>query len=193
VVEGELDPHIVYEVPPRSRLNIRAAAGIVRTLWPDSGPYLPIVELLEHHASFLGDGQAIVFDYRDRAEMGSNHGLSKPSERLIIIREDVYELACEGDGFSRLTIAHELGHVLLHPDATLERRINRGAIPAYRSSEWQANCFAGELLMPAGSVHLCRSIDDVMRIFGVSRQAAIYQFNTVYKREGLISAELPDE
>jgi hypothetical protein len=28
--------------------------------------------------------------------------------------------------------------------------------PAFRSSEWQANCFGGELLVSADHIHLCK-------------------------------------
>lgn len=48
--------------------------------------------------------------------MGAKHGETIPSENRIRIREDVYERACNGYGRDRLTMAHELGHLLLHRD-----------------------------------------------------------------------------
>lgn len=51
-----------------------------------------------------------------------------------------------------LTLAHELGHIILHPieiigDLKLAR--TNDIIPTYRNPEWQANTFAGELLAPS--------------------------------------------
>ena len=79
-----------------------------------------------------------------------------PHRHIIRLREDVYEQAIAGDGFARMTLAHEVGHLLEHSDAPLAmaRRPASDAVPAYRGSEWQANAFAGALLMPA-----CRIVD----------------------------------
>lgn len=42
--------------------------------------------------------------------MPFSYGGTLYHQELIKIREDIYNKACDGDGFSRSTIAHELFH-----------------------------------------------------------------------------------
>lgn len=53
---------------------------------------------------------------------------------------------------ARFTVAHELGHIMLHPGEEFSRhaaeKIRRSNYPAGRSAEWQANVFAAAFLMP---------------------------------------------
>ena len=172
-----------YEVPPLRRTQIRAAAVSFRDLLNWDEPHFPVIEVLEFGLPELLPG----FEYQicTAAELGDNHGLTYPDQRKIKIREDVYEAACDGEGFYRLTIAHEFGHQLLHTDLGLARSVPTGELPAYRDSEWQANCFAGELLVCHRHAHKCRSADAAMEIFGVSRQAAEYQLG-IYRKEKII-------
>ena len=105
--------------------------------------------------------------------MGNNHGLTDPKNGKIYIREDVYEGACNGVGRDRLTMAHELGHYLMHRDvATGLARVGDGEeIPTYCDPEWQANAFAGEFLM-GSEVIKNMSVREVAERCGVSYQAA---------------------
>ncbi|MBZ9904670.1 ImmA/IrrE family metallo-endopeptidase [Mesorhizobium sp. BR115XR7A] len=75
----------------------------------------------------------------------------------IVVSESVYIAACEGDDRSRMTIAHELGHVLLHSDffnskfnmhrsEHSEKRIAQAT--GMHSSEYQAKRFAAYILAP---------------------------------------------
>ena len=172
-----------YEVPPLRRTQIRAVATSFRQLLNWDEPYFPVVEVLEFGMPELLPG--FVYQVCSEAELGDNHGLTYPDQRRIKIREDVYEAACEGEGFYRLTIAHELGHQLLHTDLGLGRAIPTGDLPAFRDSEWQANCFAGELLVCHKHARDCDGTEHAMRLFGVSRQAAEYQLG-IYRKEKII-------
>ena len=163
----------VYEVPPLRRSQIRAAATSFRKLLNWDEPRFPVIEVLEFGMPELLPG----FEYQicTAAELGDNHGLTYPDQRKIKIREDVYEAACDGEGFYRLTVAHEFGHQILHTDIGLARSVPTGNLPAYRSSEWQANCFAGELLVSHQHVYKDIKVEATMELFGVSRQAAKFQ------------------
>lgn len=68
-------------------------------------------------------------------ELGNQHGKAIPDENTIYIREDVYEGACTGNGRDRLTIAHEVGHFLMHGNASIEycRTAPGEKLPAYRA------------------------------------------------------------
>lgn len=149
--------------------------------------------------------QAFVYDILEREIMGNNHGITFPDKKLMFIREDVYEGAANGVGRDRLTIAHEFGHLLMHTRPVMARKSFReGAYlkaafsclgiankpakaetPAFRSSEWQANCFGGELLMSADHIHHCKDSWDAMQLFGVSLEAADYQWRK-YRNEGIV-------
>jgi hypothetical protein len=113
------------------------------------------------------------------------------SHRLeVLLSTGSYESLCRGYPRPRYTVAHELGHVLLHTgeiirlgqlDARSQAAMHRGAKehPAYRDTEWQANAFASALLMPVAAIHAMRleagrlpTPDAVARAFGVSVQAA---------------------
>ena len=79
-------------------------------------------------------------------------GVTLSGDNKIIIREDVYEKACNGDGRARFTIMHEIGHFVLHrPERVVLCRFApksaSSCIPSYEDPEWQANTFAAEFLM----------------------------------------------
>lgn len=89
-------------------------------------------------------------------------------------------------------IAHELGHCLLHTDqlirlaqmpTTQQAAFHRGRIDhkPYEDTEWQANAFAGAVLMPAHGLALLEQayghLDAALiaERFGVSSEAAGYR------------------
>ncbi|MDU4728008.1 MULTISPECIES: ImmA/IrrE family metallo-endopeptidase [Clostridium] len=118
-----------------------------------------------------------------KEEMGNIHGLACPNEKCIKIREDVYDRAISGCGRDRFTIAHEIGHYLLHNNSSvkLARLGENKTIEAYRNPEWQADTFAAELLMP---ITLIESKDPnrISKEFGVSITAATIRVKKIYKQ-----------
>jgi len=109
----------------------------------------------------------------EREDMGINHGLTIPAENVIRLRIDVYHGAAEGKGRDRFTAAHELGHYLMHRNVPIQfHRTENGRLPAFKDSEWQANTFAGGLLMPIDKMVRCKSLEEVMERFEVSWDAA---------------------
>ena len=100
----------------------------------------------------------------------------------IRIKESVYEGACNGEGRDRMTIAHEIGHyfTLCFCGFRLERNFSGGKIPAFRDPEWQAKCFAGELMVPA---HRVKGMDayEIADQCGVSYDAACVQYKHLPK------------
>lgn len=95
----------------------------------------------------------------------------------IRIKESVYNGACNGEGRDRMTIAHEIGHyfMLCFCGFKLERNFSDRKIPIFRDPEWQAKCFAGELMIPA---HLVKGMSkfEITRRCGVSFNAAHEQY-----------------
>lgn len=171
--------HITVEVPPLSRQAIRDYTNRLRNHLNWKKPYFPIVEVLELALYKLEDDYEFLVE--DVDEMGTDHGRTYPDQKVITVRLDVYEGACAGKGRDRMTLAHELGHFLMHRQLPLTRRVERETIPSYKSSEWQANCFGGELLMSANHVHNCEDSYDASELFGVSIEAANYQWGIFVK------------
>ena len=177
----------VSQVPPIKRVQIRGIARKIREINQQfgggDGAFFDIVQFLDiilprHCDSFCLE---VVEGY----ELGDAHGLTLPDENRILIREDVYLGACDGYGRDRMTMAHELGHYVLHSNLGFARRIRgAGSIPKYESSEWQADDFGGELLVSADHIRQCRTPGEAALMFGVSIVAAQYQWR-VFGREGL--------
>ncbi|TLM62275.1 MAG: ImmA/IrrE family metallo-endopeptidase [Deltaproteobacteria bacterium] len=89
----------------------------------------------------------------------------------------------------RFTIAHEIGHYLLHSEDVIHHDnvdLESPNVVLYRSenvrghSEVEANAFAAELLMPEGLIQECidsgvNTIEDLANIFNVSQDAMRYR------------------
>lgn len=159
-----------FVVPPLSRSDIRKIALSIRKEIGLQEPYFPIVEFIELILPRLISG--FYFDIMSESEMGPVHGATFPEKSLIQIREDVYDGACNGNGRDRFTIAHEVGHFFLHGEAVLTRRFDGKQLPRYKDSEWQADCFAGELLVPIFLKEEALTPQYIQSQCGVSEDAA---------------------
>lgn len=95
-----------------------------------------------------------------------------PDERYMRIRQSVYDGACGGDPRSRFTLAHELGHFILHREMKSFARMADKSHKRFEDSEWQADTFAGELLIDNRLINSEMTVDEIMNKFGVSRSAA---------------------
>lgn len=170
-----------FVVPPRSRLEVRSIAKSVRQMIGWNQPCFPIVQFMEIYREVEPE---FVYDIREVSELGDNHGLTYPDKKEMYIREDVYDGAAEGFGRDRMTIAHEFGHLFLHAGIGFARKLPSNDVLRFCSSEWQANCFGGELLISADHVQGCGNPDEVAELFQVSGEAAETQWR-VFRREGL--------
>lgn len=158
-------------VPPLSLKQIRKRCELIRTIFdiPLNAP-VDIVKVFEYILTQIG----VEFEIVPKHEMGTKHGETIPSENRIRIREDVYERACNGYGRDRLTMAHELGHLLLHRAETITFAREDGDIPPYKDPEWQAIAFAGELLAPYEYIK-DMSVIDIASHYGITEKAASIQ------------------
>ncbi|KAA0791764.1 ImmA/IrrE family metallo-endopeptidase [Bacillus sp. BPN334] len=139
----------IYVANPTSRKGIRELANTLRSIMDmEYEEYFPIVDFLELGLTELFKD----FEYEIVSidEMVGKYGVTYPEKNLIRLREDVYEGAIDGRARDRFTVAHEIGHFIMHSPGKIElaRTQNIESIPAYKDPEWQANTFAGELLAP---------------------------------------------
>ena len=81
----------------------------------------------------------------EKEEMGILLGETRPSEKIIALRNDVYEGMCKGEREHQFTAAHELGHMVMHGNlafARMERNIPLMLV----SYEQEADIFAEALM-----------------------------------------------
>lgn len=172
-----------YIVKPRSISNIRQYASIIRDaldLNNSETKYFPIVEFLEFIMPKID--RNFYLNIIPKKDMKGIHGLTYPEDGCINIREDIYEGACNGNGRDRFTLAHELGHYLLHnkDNVNLARRDSEIPSKIYENSEWQADTFAAELLMPYNLIDT-DNVYDIAEEYGVSISAASIRAKKIYK------------
>ncbi len=167
-----------------SRSDVRAVARELRRMTgTDTIPWFPVVETLELVLDQVVPG--FNYDVRTEEEMGGNHALTDFNDKLIIIREDVYMGATDGKGRDRATLAHELGHAILHGPERRARAMEHTVIRSFEDPEWQAKAFAGELLMFHEFVGQCSGPHAAAEAFGVSLEAAEFQWK-VFRKDGYI-------
>ena len=159
-------------MPPLFLVQIREKASAFRKIFGQTeNGYVDIVRILETLQDY-----GVEIEIAPVHEMANKHGQTYPAKSKIVIREDVYERACDGHGRDRLTIAHEIGHLILHSTdkISLARVEKEYEVPICCDPEWQANAFAGELLAPFRFIKGL-SISEIQRQYGVSEQAARVQ------------------
>lgn len=132
---------------------------------------------------------------------GRVDGSSDPVARLISVGDHVSH-----DGRRRFTVAHEIGHIVLHLPALTAQASHQAALFTVPQApvqderlEFQANYFAAALLMPRapfGAVFGERTAladyvgaDEAAHYFGVSVQAATFRMRQL----GLIRDTSPGE
>ena len=110
-----------------------------------------------------------------------------PEKRCILLRDSDYIALCHGAGCrSRFTFWHEFGHFFLNHRRVIGRAVANELPHSYEEdSEWQANTFAAEFLMPYSVIKRegLTTADQIMHRFKVSRPAAEVRLRTI-KEEG---------
>jgi Zn-dependent peptidase ImmA (M78 family) len=102
----------------------------------------------------------------------------------IYIKESVFnEAAHKRYCRAHYTIAHEIGHFILHRalnTLNFARTSEAGSYKVYENPEWQADTFASELLMPYEQC-LELSPQEIRRKYHVSKAAANTRYRKIHK------------
>ena len=172
-------PENTFKVRPCSRADLRKLANHIRKRLKITSAKFPVVQLLDILTQIDKSFNYVIEEDSEFPE--GVHAFWAPQERVMHIRETVYDNACEGKGRDRMTIAHEFGHFLLHTDQypVWGRNMSRENILPFESSEWQAKAFAGELLLPADQISVSDTAEDLAEKYGVSVEAAEVQLNVI--------------
>ncbi|MBL0929935.1 MAG: ImmA/IrrE family metallo-endopeptidase [Alphaproteobacteria bacterium] len=175
---------ISFAARPMRRSQIRQIATTTRraSKYGDF-PQFDIVKFIELELPSWDHSFALTIS--PKSEMGDDHARAHVGERIIEVREDVYEGAIKGNGRDRFTLAHEVGHIILHNEPYLARHMETNKLPTYCDPEWQANAFAGELLIPIDLARIIKNPKDATRVFGVSEAAFATQMNA-WRKESLL-------
>lgn len=171
-------------VPPRSTQVLRNFAEKVRDIFVEPAQIdFPIMNVLEFRLSQLLPG--FVFDVQDREAMGHDEGRVLAGSNTLILREDIYRGACNGVGRDRFTACHELAHYLLHREVGFSRTRDDGD-KIYCDAEWQADTFAGTLLMSPRHLSLHSCPDSAADACQMTPVAARVMWSK-YQSEGLVN------
>lgn len=158
---------------PHSRQSIRGLAEYIRKqLRIENEKMFPIVELLDIFKDCFEDFEYEVIS--DDEFVSNSYAYTDVSKGVVYIRESVYNGATLGNGRDRFTIAHEIGHYTLHNKINNYLHRTDDNIKLYEDPEWQANCFAAELLVPHNLIEEL-SIEEIVAECAVSKQVATIQ------------------
>lgn len=162
-----------YKAEPLSNEAIIDITGQLRKILGCSPrDPLNIIAILEHAMPELYSEFNFVIKHQSEMSI-DKHAYTDPETNEIVIREDIYERARSGEGRDRFTIAHEIGHYILHNTNLLKltRVYPNEKIMPYEDVEWQADAFAGELLCPSSAI-IEMDVEMAADYYGVSIQAA---------------------
>lgn len=173
-MKGIISYNTIFEAKPESRIDLRHLADIVRNKLgiATDKKYIDVTLILER-LNFLDPRFSFEVKSDDEFEDGVQAQTDIKSN-TIFIRESVYEGAIHNIGRDRMTIAHEILHLILHQPASLTLFRRTSDLPLYKNPEWQAECFAGELLMPYEQI-VNMSENEIVEQCKVSPSAAHYQ------------------
>lgn len=168
-------------VSPLSREDIRKLANKIRRLFGTNSRFdiIKFIDLILPQIDPAFEYLEIV----DDDELPDCYAKAFPSQHRIVVRNSVYEGAANGNVRDRFTLSHELGHYILHGLGNVSYARNTSEpIQAFRNPEWQANTFAGELLVPA-NVAINSSIPEISQLCGVSIAVARIQKEQILNKK----------
>lgn len=177
------------KVDPLQPEQIREIAESIRAFMLSLSPrhsedgYVNIVDFIEE----LHNRELIELEVCESSDLPHDYANATPSQKKVSVRQEVYHQAARGEARARFTMAHELGHLVLHANV----------IPKYAQSqapsshhytedvEWQANEFAAWLLVSPQDPSKLKTPKSIADNFGVSLEMAGYQWRKL-KEAGYI-------
>lgn len=176
-----------FKVDPRSAKEIEALSLAWRDALGVPNEWAPnMLRLLEIELPKLPKLGQFALIARSDPEMGDAEAYTQFNPPHIVIRNSVYQLARKADGRSRMTLAHELGHLVMHPGASKLRSdyppSTNHEVRPFESAEWQANKFASLFLMPLHIVRDFTSASQLSESCHVSLLAAQIRFAELGRR-----------
>lgn len=195
-----IDMELPYLVPPAPPLSAKAIANAANNILMRHGQSalrgcasFDVMQYLEFHMVTEHE-----FDYAVR-DLG--YGVwAETRQKMVTLSPQTYEKAIQGQGFARFTVAHEIGHAVLHQRLLMTKLFHSSShgdqlsntehFETYCHPEWQANEFAAAVLMPQSGMSLLRQryvrreefLAKVTDVFKVSPAAASYRLEKLMRR-----------
>ncbi|SOC25247.1 ImmA/IrrE family metallo-endopeptidase [Stappia indica] len=155
----------------RDRMNIRG------TLCPDM---VHVLDCLTRR-NFPRFSYVVV----DDSELPNEEAKYDSNICQITVRRSVHCKAQEGDARARMTLAHELGHLVLGHGGIRYRKtstnVAESAVSNVRIEEREAKYFASAFLAPLYLAKDCNSALELEQTFNISRQAAEIRHEEISK------------
>ena len=167
---------IVFPHMNRDRINeIEARAqDVLLTVFEDESAFNLPINLSKIASTLeltLKEG-----DFKDKEVIGA---YDKDAKTIYVAKNDPYPRRA-------FTIAHEMGHFVLHDDKKQETFFRKDLIFVEKTDlpmEQEANCFAANILMPKGTLiryqKIVKDPDYLADIFGVSKSAMLLRLQTL--------------
>lgn len=188
--EGDPEPQWVFAVPPLSKADIIRVAALTLHEFEPAALRRPqpvdVIHLVDH---VLPEHDIDVYPaHADELPGQEAHTRPFDEKPTVLLREDQWRFLMRGGGSglrARATIAHELGHVILHVPVLRRQarragglaaltRVDASRVQTYADPEWQAWCFAAAFLVPPSTLyHLpSQSTAEIASVYGVSEPFA---------------------
>ncbi len=181
---------------PLKTVSIRNIAQFTRRMiTPSDDAYVDVLKALEiltfkfakyDFNFFVLPDDDLIFELGEEAKTDITQG-------TIYIKETVYkEAARKKYCRAHFTIAHEIGHFVLHRILNTMVLARTGAISCshkiYENPEWQANTFASEFLMPYQQC-LKLSVKNIKKKYHVTLSAANTRYVKVWREFNVKASE----
>ncbi len=176
-----------YRVPARSDADVHGLAKAARSFFgvADAG-YVDVLACLAKERIWTVTGEKrLIFDIKSDADLGSADGLTSFAKDAITIsvKRSVRYDAFMGVGRARNTLAHEIGHAVMHQGPPMARLALGNLTPKwlrpFESAEHQAKIFAPAFLINDTIARELGSAEEISVYFGISLESAEIYFKQI--------------
>ena len=191
---------VMDDYPTKSRSNEevqKLAKQLLRFFEVPIGDCVDVLACLKKETILTVRGvERLVYKVLPDRQMGTNDAVTgyENGAVTITVKKSVHEKARFGDGRARNTLAHELGHAVMHDGAPKARKTgaagNKTAryIKPYESAEHQAKVFAPAFLIDDERAATCKSAEEISVNFVVSLESAKIFFDTLERESNRAEA-----
>lgn len=156
--------------------------SLIRKVLKSETPLLDTLGFLEA----LHNAELLTLEVVEFEEMPNEYALTYPQQKIITLRNDTYKSALAGEHQGRFTVAHEIGHLILH--AHTVPKFARSQAPSNHNFnedvEWQADEFARWLMVDPAYPDMLKTPRACSQGFGVSFGTAQYMIDKIKRLEG---------
>lgn len=180
--------HFGQRAPAKSREDIERHAERARILWGFSNPKIKVINLIEKVIPRVLETFAWDPLTDDDPELGGALATTYPDKNYILMSDSIYEGAYDGDPECNYTLAHELGHLVLHKNvpASFNSTKVQMQYDSIFNAEWQADTFADYFLSPTNDIlATCVTIEDIENRYNIPRTVAERRHLNVFGRKVL--------